>query len=81
MPIAKLAKNMFHFLNFILRALARIDVGYMDNGLLVRIEDIKDVIDVGATVEEVADVELLEVFVTVELFVVGIGDGIEPDSS
>lgn len=72
---------MFHFLNFILRALARIDVGYMDNGLLVRIEDIKDVIDVGATVEEVADVKLLEVFVTVELFVVGIGDGIEPDSS
>ena len=50
----------------------------MDNGLLVRIEDIKDVMDVGATVEEVADVELLEVFVTVELFVVGIGDGIEP---
>lgn len=81
MPIAKLAKNMLHFLDFILRALARIDVGYMDNGLFVRIEDIKDVIDVGATVKEVADIELLEVFVTVELFVVGIGDGIELDSS
>ena len=67
MPIAKLAENVLHLFDFILRALARIDVGNMDNGLLVRIEYIEDVIDVGATVEEVADIELLEVFVAVKL--------------
>jgi hypothetical protein len=49
----------------------------VDDGLLGRVEDIEDVIDVRPAVEEVADVELLEVLVAVELFVVGVGDGIE----
>ena len=38
---------------------------------------LEDVVDVGAGVEEVADVELLQVLVAVELLVVGVGDGIE----
>src|SRR5690606_35762578 len=75
--IAKLAENVLDFLDLVLRALARIDVGNVDDGLLGGIEDIEDVINIGAAVEEVADVELLEVFVAVELFVVGVGDGIE----
>ena len=38
---------------------------------------LEDVIDIGAGVEEIADVELLQVLVAVELFVVGVGDGVE----
>jgi hypothetical protein len=41
------------------------------------VEDLEDVIDVGPAVEEVADVELLQVLVAVELFVVGIRDSVE----
>ena len=38
----------------------------------------KDVVGVGAGIEEVADVELLQMFIAVELLVVGVGDGLEP---
>ena len=49
----------------------------MQDRFEVGIQHLDDVVDVAAAVEEVADVELLQVFVTVELLVVGVGDGIE----
>jgi hypothetical protein len=38
---------------------------------------LKDVFRVGTRVEKIADVEPLQIFVAVELLVVGVGDGIE----
>ena len=40
-------------------------------------EHLQHVVGVGAGVEEVADVELLQIFVAVELLVIGVGDGLE----
>ena len=40
-------------------------------------EHLQDVIGVGAGIEEIADVEPLQIFVAVELLVVGVGDGVE----
>jgi hypothetical protein len=68
---------VLHLAHLVLRALARIDVGNVDDGLLGRVEDVEDVVDVRPAVEEVADVELLEVLVAVELLVIRVGDGIE----
>ena len=50
----------------------------MDDRLLVRVEDLQDVVRVAPRVEEVADVELLQVLVAVQLLVVRVGDGLEP---
>ena len=77
MPFTQRLDDVLHFPHLVLRALARIDIRDVDDGLLVGIEDVEDVIDVRPAVEEVADVELLEVLVAVELLVVGVGDGIE----
>ena len=49
----------------------------MKNGLLSRVEHLEDVVGVGARIEVVADVELLEVLVTVELLVIGVGNRIK----
>src|SRR5690606_26001363 len=69
--------DMLHLAHLVLRAFARIDIWNMNDGLLGGIEDIEDVIDVGPTVEEVADVKLLEILVPVQLLVIRVGDGIE----
>ena len=77
LPLAQCLDDVLHFPHLVLRALARIDIRDVDDGLLGRVEDVQDVIDVRAGIEEIADVELLQVFVAVELFVIGIGDGLE----
>jgi hypothetical protein len=69
--------DVFDFLDLVLRAFPRIDVGDVDDGFLGRIEHRLDVIEVGAGVEEIADVERLQVLVAVELLVIGVGDGLE----
>ena len=77
LPLAQLLDDVLHLLDLVLRALARVDVRDVDDRLLGRVEHLQDVVDVGAGVEEVADVELLQVLVAVELLVVGVGDGVE----
>ena len=77
LPLAQRLDDVLDLPHLVLRAFARIDVGDVDDGLLGRVEHLQDVVDVGAAVEEVADVELLQVLVAVELLVVGVGDGIE----
>ena len=77
LPLAQCPDDVLHFPDLVLRAFARIDVGDVDDGLFGRVEDVQDVIDIRAAIEEVADVELLQIFVAVELFVVGVGDGVE----
>jgi hypothetical protein len=56
----------------------------MDDGFFVWVEDVENrfvalplLCYVGAGIKEVTDVELLEVLITVELFVIGIGDRLE----
>ena len=77
LPFTQRLDDVLHFPHLVLRALARIDVRDVNDGLLGRVEDVEDVIDVRPAVEKVADVELLEVLVAVELLVVGVGDSIE----
>ena len=77
MPLAQLADDVLDLLDLVLGALAGVDVGDVDDGLLGRVEHLQDVVDIRAAIEEVADVEALEVLVAVELLVVGVGDGVE----
>ena len=77
LPLAQLLDDVLDLPDLVLRALARIDVRDVDDRLLGRVEHLQDVVDVGARVEEIADVELLQVLVAVELLVVGVGDGVE----
>ena len=77
LPFAQCLDEVLHLADLVLGALAGVDVGDVDDGLLRRVEDLEDVRGIGAGVEVVADVELLEVLVAVELFVVGVGDGVE----
>ena len=68
---------MLHLPDLVLRALTRVDAGDVDDGLLGRVQHGEDVVSIGAGVEEIADVELLEIFVAVELLVIGVGDALE----
>ncbi len=77
LPLAQRLDDVLDLAHLVLRALARIDIGDVDDGLLCRVEHLEDVIDIRPAVKEVADVELLQVLVAVELLVVGVGDGIE----
>jgi hypothetical protein len=77
LPFSQCPDDVLHLPDFVFRTFARIDVRYMDDGLLRRVKDVQDVVDIGAAVEEVADVELFEVLVAVKLFVIGVGDAVE----
>ena len=52
----------------------RIDVGNMNNRLLIRIQDFLERIKVAPLIEVVSDAERLQVLVAVQLFVIGIRD-------
>ena len=77
LPLAQRLDDVLHLPDLVLRALARIDVGDVDNSLLGRVQHGEYVVGIGAGIEEVADVEPLEVLVAVELLVVGVGDALE----
>ena len=48
---------MLYLAYFIFRALARIDVGDVNDCLFVRVENRKNIVNVRPTIEEVANVE------------------------
>lgn len=77
MPLAQCANDVIDLPDLVLRAFARIDVRNVDDRFFRWIEDVQDVVNVRAGIEEVADVELLQVFVAVELFIVGVGNSVE----
>ena len=77
LPFAELFEDVLDLLDLVPEGFPRIDVGDVDDGLLLRIQDLDDFVGVAVGVEDVADVELLEVLVAVELFVVGVSDGFE----
>ena len=77
LPLAQLLDDVFDFLDLVLGALARIDTRNVDDGFFVRREYLEDVVCPGAGVEEITDIELLQVFVAIELLVVGIGETFE----
>ena len=77
LPVAQLVDDVLHFLDLVAHALPGVDVGNVDDGLLLGVEYGQYLIGVGAAVEVVAEVERLEVLIAVELLVVGVGDGIE----
>ena len=77
LPFAQLLDDVLDLPDLVLRAFARIDARDVDDRLLGRVEHLQDVVGIGAGIEEIADVELLQIFVAVELLVVGVGDGIE----
>ena len=61
----------------VLGAFARVHVRDVKDSLLGRIQNLEDVVRIGPGIEEIPDVERLEVFVTIQLLIVGIGEGIE----
>ncbi len=61
----------------VLRAFARIHIRDVQDRFLIRIEHFQDVVSIRARIEEIADIERFQVFVAVQLLVVGVGDGIE----
>ena len=77
LPLAKSMKDMFDFPVLVLGAFTRINVGDMDDGLLVRIEDAQYVVGVGTAVEEIPNVQSLKIFVAVQLLIVGVCNRIE----
>ena len=77
LPVAQLIDDVLDFPMLVLRAFARIDARDMDDGLLVRVENLEDVVRIRTRVEEIADVELLQIFVAVELLIIGVGNRIE----
>ena len=77
MPGAQRLDDVLHLLDLVLRALARIDVGDVDDRLLGRIQYLQNVVGVGVRIEEIADVELLQILIAVELLIVGVGDALE----
>ena len=77
MPGAQRLDDVLHLLDLVLRALARIDVGDVDDRLLGRVQYLQNVVGVGVRIEEVTDVELLQILIAVELLIVGVGDALE----
>src|SRR5947209_5363627 len=49
----------------------------MDDGFFRLVQDVQNVINIRAAIEEVADIELFQIFITIELFIVGVSHGIE----
>ena len=49
----------------------------MDDRLLVRVEDLQNIVGISAAIVEISDIKCFEIFVTVELFVIGVSDSIE----
>ena len=77
LPGAQRLDDVLHLLDLVLRALARIDVGDVDDRLLRRVQHLQNVVGVGVRIEEIADVELLQILIAVELLIVGVGDALE----
>src|SRR5581483_1136234 len=77
LPFTQGFDDVLHLPHLVLRALARIHVGDMDDSFLARIEHLEDVIDVGTRIEKIADVELLQEFIAIELFVIGVSNSVE----
>ena len=49
----------------------------MDDRLLGRVQHLEHVFGIGTVIEEIADIELLQMLIAVQLLVIGVGDGIE----
>ena len=49
----------------------------MDDRLFCRVQHLQNIVSVGAAIEEIADIELLQIFIAVELLVIGIDHCIE----
>ena len=75
LPFPQGFDDVLDFFDFVFGALAGVDVRDVQDGFLFGVEHLHDLVGVALGVEVVADVELLEVLVAVELFVVGVGDG------
>ncbi len=77
LPFAQFLDDVLYLADFVFGALAGVDVGNVQNSFLVGVEHRHDFVGVAPGVEVVTDIELFEVLVAVELFVVGVGDGVE----
>ena len=73
LPFAQFLDDVLNFPHLVFRALTRIHIWNVDNCLLGRIKDIEDVVNLRAGIEEIPNIELLEILVAVELFVICVG--------
>src|SRR5690625_913631 len=63
LPFAEFFDDVFHFPDLVFGAFVALHAGDVDDGFLVGVEHVEDLIKVGAGVEVVPDVEVLEVLV------------------
>ena len=68
---------MLNLLVLILCTLPRVHVRDVQDRLLVGIKHIQDVISIRTGIEEVPNIERFQVFVTVQLLIIGLSDGVE----
>ena len=68
---------MLDLFNLVLRALPRIHIGDVNNRLLRWVKYAQNFVRVRAAVEVVADIQLLQVFVAVQLLIIRVGDGLK----
>ena len=66
---------MFHFANFVLGAFAGVDIGNMQNRFLFGIQNLHNFIGIATRIKVITDVELFEILIAVELFVIGVFNG------
>ena len=78
LPGPEESHDLIDLAQFVLRAFARIDVRDVDDGLPVRIKDLHDRVEIPPGIEIIAEVQRLQKLIAVELFVVGVGDRLEP---
>ena len=77
LPFAKRVEDVLDLAMLVLGAFARVHIRDVQDGLLRGVQHPQDVVDIGAVVEEIADVEVLQILIAVQLLIVGVGHRLE----
>jgi hypothetical protein len=77
-PRAQAVHDVFYLALLVFQTFAGVHVGNVNNGFQRWVQHLGNGVHVRAGIEKVAHVQRLEPVVAVELFVVGVGDGLKP---
>ena len=77
LPFTQPVHDFIHFTLFVFQTFAGVDVGNMHDGLERWIKHFTNRIDIRTGIKKIADFQRFEPAIAVELFVVGIRDGVE----
>ena len=77
LPLAQGVDDVLDLLVLVLGALSGVHRGNVQDGLFRRVQHLQDVVGITAGIKEITNVQPLQPLIAVELFVIGIGHGIE----